>query len=334
MAPEGSILVTGANGTLGSAIVGKIVANADWAARYHGLYTVRDPATAKTLQSVLKKAPAAHAHDTVALDLSRLQSVRDAAADLRARVAAGTLPPIRALVWNAGFQEPATQTFTDDGYDMTFQANYLGHWLLTVLLLGSMDKEHGRVVIVGSWTHDTEDARNKVGGPDYYSDPKWATIFTDTESLAKGTYSSAKDDTTGRAGMRRYGAGKLCEVMMIRELQERLDRDPALSNVSVLGVDPGGMMTTLMRHGNYWFTHPLVAKTLMAGVTFVAGLVDRNGPMRPPTRSAGDVLQAALATAPPPLSAHPKGLYFNGNAPSTTGAEARDPAKTGALATY
>ncbi len=59
------------------------------------------------------------------------------------------------------------------------------------------------------------DGRNKMGGPDYYSEDKWKTVFTDPDSLAKGKYSPAEGDTTGRAGMRRYGASKLCEVMMV-----------------------------------------------------------------------------------------------------------------------
>ena len=154
MAPEGSILVTGTNGTLGFNIVSQIVGDAARASKYHGLYTVRKVDGATNLDSVLKKAPKTHKHDVIALQLDRLQSVREVAVDINKRVASGEIPPIRALIWNAGFQEPSTLTMTEDGYDMTFQANYLSHWLLTVLLLQSMDKEYGRVVVVGSWTHE------------------------------------------------------------------------------------------------------------------------------------------------------------------------------------
>lgn len=153
MAAEGSILVTGTNGTLGFNIVSQIVGDAARATKYHGLYTVRNVEGATYLKAVLQKAPKTHKHDVVALQLDKLQSVREVAADINKRVAAGEIPPIRALIWNAGYQEPQTQTFTEDGYDMTFQSNYLGHWLLTVLILQSMDKEHGRIVVVGSWTH-------------------------------------------------------------------------------------------------------------------------------------------------------------------------------------
>ncbi|CAK7198757.1 hypothetical protein SEUCBS139899_001421 [Sporothrix eucalyptigena] len=331
MAPEGSILITGTNGTLGAKIVAQIIGNTANAEKYHGLYTVRNVDGASNLKSVLSEAPKSHEHDVLALDLDRLQSVRDVANDIKSRVASGALPPIRALIWNAGFQEQSTQTFTEDGYDTTFQANYLSHWLLTVLLLGSMDKKHGRVVVVGSWSHDTDDERNKVGGPDYYSEEKWKTLFTDTQSLADGSYSPPDSEPTGKAGMRRYGAAKLCEVMMIREMQERFDKDPELSNLSILGVDPGGMPTQLLRRGDFWFARPIIAKAFTLPLSYAMSMLDSNSLMRPPSKSARDVLRAALESAPPPLSEHPKGLYFDGNEPKSPGVEARDPVKTGAL---
>ncbi|KIH86659.1 hypothetical protein SPBR_08513 [Sporothrix brasiliensis 5110] len=358
MTAEGSILVTGTNGTLGAKIVATIVGNTANAAKYHGLYTVRNVDGASNLKSVLAKSPKVHKHDVLALDLDRLQSVRDVANDIKTRVATGKLPPIRALIWNAGFQEQSTQTFTEDGFDTTFQANYLSHWLLTVLLLGSMDKDHGRVVVVGSWSHEydvpyawylcpamvpctdlltgwlhfsTADKNNEFGGQTYYSDEKWKTLFTDTKSLAYGTFSPPDGDPTGDAGIRRYGAAKLCEVMMIREMQERFDKDPVLSNLSILGVDPGGMPTTLLRRGNFWFAQPLAAKFITTPLSYAWSMIESNSVMRPASKSARDVLRAALESTPPPMSEHPKGLYFNGNAPILQGAEARDPAKTGAL---
>ncbi|ERT03126.1 hypothetical protein HMPREF1624_01431 [Sporothrix schenckii ATCC 58251] len=331
MTAEGSILVTGTNGTLGAKIVATIVGNTANAAKYHGLYTVRNVDGASNLKSVLAKSPKVHKHDVLALDLDRLQSVRDVANDIKMRVATGKLPPIRALIWNAGFQEQSTQTFTEDGYDTTFQANYLSHWLLTVLLLGSMDKENGRVVVVGSWSHDTADKNNEFGGQTFYSDEKWKTLFTDTKSLAYGTFSPPDGDPTGDAGVRRYGAAKLCEVMMIREMQERFDKDPALSNLSILGVDPGAIPTNLLRRSNFWFAKPLAAKFITIPLGYAWSMVESNSVMRPVSKSARDVLRAALESSPPPMSEHPKGLYFNGNAPILQGAEARDPAKTGAL---
>jgi NAD(P)-dependent dehydrogenase (short-subunit alcohol dehydrogenase family) len=94
-----------------------------------------------------------HPHEKIALDLSHLSSVRDVAADSNERVAAGTIPRIHALILNAGYEEFGTQTWTQDGLDTTFKINYLGHWLLALLLLQSMDPELGRVVWISSWAH-------------------------------------------------------------------------------------------------------------------------------------------------------------------------------------
>lgn len=156
-AAKGSILVTGANGGLGSAIVQRIVGSSALAKGYHGLYTVRSAERADAVQGVLRKAAAAaagHAYDLVPLDLSSLASTRKAAGDINRRVAEGSLPPIRALVLNAAWQEYTTQTMTGDGFDMTFQATHLSHFLLALLLLKSLDKQSGRVVVLGSWSHE------------------------------------------------------------------------------------------------------------------------------------------------------------------------------------
>lgn len=106
--PKGSILVTGANGGLGSAIVANMLKTPDLASGYTGLYTVRKAATASQLQAALSKAPSGHKHETLELDLGSLASVKAAAADINGRVAKGALPPIRALILNAGYQEHQT----------------------------------------------------------------------------------------------------------------------------------------------------------------------------------------------------------------------------------
>lgn len=37
---------------------------------------------------------------------------------------------------------------------MSWQVNYLANFILCLLLLQSMDKKHGRILIVGSWSHE------------------------------------------------------------------------------------------------------------------------------------------------------------------------------------
>ncbi len=154
MAPSGTIFLTGANGGLGTAIIERIVSSKAIANEYYGVYTAREVAAANKLQGALAGAPSEHRHDEYSLDLSKLANVRLIAATINKRVAEGSLPPIRALILNAGYQEHTEQYFSEDGLDMSFQCNYLSHWLLTLMLLRSMDKEHGRIIVLGSSTHE------------------------------------------------------------------------------------------------------------------------------------------------------------------------------------
>lgn len=213
---KGTILLTGSNGSLGSKMVSQIASSPELAA-YHGLYTVRDAQNAPVLRSALAQQQPQHQkhpHDIISLDITDLASVRAFAASISARVAAGEIPPIRALILNAGYLEFTSQTWTaEGGFDMTFASNYLGHWLLTVLLLGSMDRQEGRVVVVGSEAHDPFNPKGKGS----YSEARFQEFMRDGSSgeVARGTWSSSAEDPSYNGGFRRYGASKFCQAMMM-----------------------------------------------------------------------------------------------------------------------
>ncbi|KAI8948540.1 putative short-chain dehydrogenase [Xylaria longipes] len=319
-APKGTILVTGGNGALGSAIVQQIASKPELSA-YYGLYTVRDTTHAPALTSALKHGPA-HQHDVLALDLTDLNDVRKLAEGINARISAGEIPPIRALVLNAGFQDFGKQSWTKDGLDTTFAANYLGHWLLTLLLLKSIDREAGRIVILGSQGHDPEDPRNARTGA--FNDPKYKSFVTDAASfnaIAKGEWSPASEDASFRGGFRRYGAAKLFLIMMQHELQVRLNADPALNKICILGLDPGTMISGLQRLAP-WFIRVLLFKVIYPLVLYMN---PDNGPVRPTSRSASDVLELAFSIGEE--GGLPKDKYFDGRTPLETSKESRDPAK-------
>lgn len=151
--PKGTVVLTGANGGLGLATVTRLTSRPDLAC-LHSIYAVRDAASAPALRSALRGAARPHPHEVVSLDLTRLGDVRRLAADVNSRVAAGEIPPIRTLILNAAYLEFEEQTWTEDGFDTAFAAAYLGHWLLTMLLLRSMDREVGRIVVVVSSAHE------------------------------------------------------------------------------------------------------------------------------------------------------------------------------------
>ncbi|KAK2610239.1 hypothetical protein N8I77_003689 [Diaporthe amygdali] len=324
MAVKGTILVTGANGGLGSAIAEHIASKAELST-YHGLYTVRDTAHAPALTSALEHGTA-HSHDLLALDLTKLDNVRSVAEDVNRRVSAGGIPPIRALILNAGFQDFGKQSWTDDGLDTTFAANYLGHWLLTLLLLKSMDKEAGRIIVIGSQGHDTNDPRNARTRA--FVDPKYKTIVSDAagfDAIAKGTWSPATEDAGFRGGFRRYAASKLFLVMMQHELQARLDADvnaAALGGrICVLGVDPGTMSSGMQRLAP-WLIRVLLFQLIYPLVLYFN---PDSRAVRAPRRSAGDVLEAAFGVGEG--GELPKDQYFDGRALVETGEESRDAVK-------
>lgn len=41
-----------------------------------------------------------------------------------------------------------------DGFEMTWQVNFLANFALSLLLLQRMDEHEGRILIVGSWAHE------------------------------------------------------------------------------------------------------------------------------------------------------------------------------------
>ncbi|KAK2603184.1 hypothetical protein N8I77_009662 [Diaporthe amygdali] len=319
---KGTVILTGANGGLGVAMVKKIVSRPDLAA-FHGIYTVRDASSAPALRSALHDAIRPHSQEIVSLDLTRLDDVRSVAADINSRVAAGKIPPIRALILNAAYLEFEEQTWTADGFDTAFASAYLGHWLLTMLLLQSMDRQSGRIIVVASSAHDTQDKRNDAGGQ--YQGEKWQTIFHDSaESIAKGTWSTTKEDPSFRGGYRRYGAAKLCQIMMVPELQRRIDMDPVLKNISVLAVDPGSTPTHLVRRGN-WSIRGLWTY-IMPWLVVILTWLWPNGSNRTTRKSSGDLIAAAFDSNPT-LGEQPKGLYLDGQERREMAAEAQDPRK-------
>jgi NAD(P)-dependent dehydrogenase (short-subunit alcohol dehydrogenase family) len=87
-----------------------------------------------------------------ALDLGSLADVRRFADTFLADLRGAALPPLRALVCNAGLQFTHRAT-SADGFEATFAVNHLGHYLLTHRLVGALVPP-ARIVFVGSGPHD------------------------------------------------------------------------------------------------------------------------------------------------------------------------------------
>ena len=124
-----------------------------------------------------------------ALDLTSLDSIRSAAADLRA-----AHPRIDLLINNAGVMYTPKQT-TADGFELQFGTNHLGHFALTGLLLDRLLPVPGsRVVTVSSVGH-------RIRAAIHFDDLQWERSYSRVAA---------------------YGQAKLANLMFTYELQRRL----------------------------------------------------------------------------------------------------------------
>ena len=142
-----TVLITGA-----SSGIGFEAARALLSAHAEVILAVRDLAKGESAARTLQAAnPAAQIHVLV-LNLGSLASVRQAADQFLAR-----WTKLDLLINNAGIMA-TPQGYTPDGFEQQFGTNYLGHYLLTRLLLPALQKAApARVVSLSSSGHRFSD---------------------------------------------------------------------------------------------------------------------------------------------------------------------------------
>lgn len=180
----------------------------------HVVLAVRDTTKGKeATEQIITAYP--HATVTVQeLDLASQQSVRDAAAAL-----VSTFPRIDLLINNAGVMFPP-KTITEDGFELQFATNHLGHFALTGLLLPRLRSVEGsRVVTVSSTAHKI---RARINFQDLQSETQYSP---------------------GAA----YAQSKLANLLFTYELNNRLTADDTTTTIAV-AAHPGGANTNLTRH--------------------------------------------------------------------------------------
>lgn len=136
-------VVTGANGGLGLETT-----RALGGAGAHVVMAARDPQKTASAEADIRRTHPKVSLEVVSLDLGSLRSVRDAAEKILAKH-----QRIDILVNNAGVMAcPERQT--EDGFEMQFGVNHLGHYALTSLLLRALLRaEAARIVSVTSTAH-------------------------------------------------------------------------------------------------------------------------------------------------------------------------------------
>jgi NAD(P)-dependent dehydrogenase (short-subunit alcohol dehydrogenase family) len=161
---------------------------------------------------ILKAVPNADI-DILQIDLSKLSSVRDFATNYQAKY-----NQLDLLINNAGVMMPP-YTETEDGFELQFGANHLGHFLMTGLLLDTIVKTpNSRIVALSSLAHKNGNIN-----------------FDDLQSKKKYSALGA------------YGQSKLANIMFAFELQRRLEKAGHQNTISV-AAHPGVSLTELVRH--------------------------------------------------------------------------------------
>jgi NAD(P)-dependent dehydrogenase (short-subunit alcohol dehydrogenase family) len=305
---KGSILITGVNGGLGTAFTTKLLSSPH-ATQYHTIYAVRNPSKAFSLNTILSTAPSSHSHELLPLDLTSLTSIRATATSLNARIAAGEIPPIRALILNAAIQKPDPVTLTQDGYEEIFAVNYLANFLLVLLLLPSMES-HGRIIAISSALHDSEHWMNNSHFPAGKKE-----MFTSMDQLVRGE--DDLDGTEEELAMRRYGRSKCLLIMFMLALQRHLNSSPAYSNISTMSLNPGGMGGAELSKRGPW-PKRFMWTYIFPVVQEIAVWWWPNGALRTNSKSAADLLALVVREDVG------KGEYWDGGVRGESSGESKD----------
>lgn len=206
-----TVIITGANTGLGFECA-RTILNRD--PSWHVVLAVRDPLRGA---HAVDRLGAADRCTVLPCDLASLRSVGGFVDALTE----ADLPPLHAIVCNAGLQVVDTSQVTADGIEMTFGVNHLGHFALVTTLLDHLATP-GRIVVVSSGTHD----------PDKFTGMP-APQYTSAADLARPGNPDDKD------GRRRYTTSKLCNMLFAYELDRRLGQ--GARGVTVTAFDPGLM---------------------------------------------------------------------------------------------
>jgi retinol dehydrogenase 12 len=147
------------------------------------------------------------------LDLASLASVRSCAARFLSLD-----EPLHVLVNNAGVG--GQRGLTEDGFELHFGVNHLGHFALTMLLLD----------------------RLKVSGSGAGQGARVVTVSSDAHYGAPGIdFDAVRRSTPSFTGQREYAVSKLCNVLFTQELARRA------GDVSSYALHPGVVASDIWR---------------------------------------------------------------------------------------
>ncbi|WP_433040123.1 SDR family NAD(P)-dependent oxidoreductase [Dactylosporangium sp. CS-033363] len=248
-----TVLLTGPTRGLGR------VAALALAARHTDLILLGRPGPALDEVAAEARAAGATVH-TVGADLARLADVRAAASSVRELLDSASVPPLRALIANAGLMSMDVRTASADGHELTFAVNHLAHAQLIGDLLGSIAAP-GRIVLLGSDTYRAGGLKKLLGVR--------PAVWRDPAELARPAPAGAKVGVRDAAVA--YATSKLAVLYYAHELQRR-----AGNGIGVSVFEPGWMPGTGLGRGA-----PAAFQALGRGLQRLPGMAnpERSGRM-------------------------------------------------------
>jgi NAD(P)-dependent dehydrogenase (short-subunit alcohol dehydrogenase family) len=208
---EGTVIITGANGSLAVPAVAYLLSEYKPS---NVILTVRndtlDDKNTANLRATIAQAPSGVNVTVRKLDLASLAEVHAFAKAISAQVAAREIPPLVAVIWNAmSWSLQGGLQFTGNGYERSIAINHIAHFALTLELLSSFDQDHGRIIFLGSDSHD-KSALQKFG----------SILPADLDKLVHPK--PDQEEEVADRGFQRYGLSKLASIMTMYELNRRL----------------------------------------------------------------------------------------------------------------
>jgi NAD(P)-dependent dehydrogenase (short-subunit alcohol dehydrogenase family) len=287
-----SVVITGSNVGIGFAGAKFIAGNPEW----HVILACRNESKAKIAIDGIRHFHPRASLDFLPLDLFSLASVRrmpELLADM-------SIPPLSGLILNAGGINMSAKEleFSEDGFERTFQLNFLGHFVLANILVKHMSAP-GRIIFVSSDLHDP--AATKMG-------KFMAARFGPVEYLARGIGNAANMHP-----MARYGTAKMYAMMAGYELDRRLRQIGRA--ITVNSWSPGVVPTTQAGRG----MNPIMKKIITSRwfVNFMGSHLSTED-------EAGQALGSLLIDD---KYAGVTGRYFDGFKEIPSSMESRDPLK-------
>ncbi|MXQ98440.1 hypothetical protein E5288_WYG015407 [Bos mutus] len=211
--PGKTVIVTGANTGIGKQTALELAKRGG-----NIILACRDMEKCEAAAKEIRGETLNHRVNARHLDLASLKSIREFAAKVTEgkREASGLEEHVHILINNAAVMRCPHWT-TEDGFEMQLGVNYLGHFLLTNLLLDKLKASApSRIINVSSLAH--------VAGHIDFEDLNWEKRKYDTKAA--------------------YCQSKLAVVVSTKELSQRLQG----TGVTVNALHPGVARTELGRH--------------------------------------------------------------------------------------